>query len=70
MGSVHAARITVGPEDEDYQQIQQAINNASMGDVIEVHSGIYQERLHVTKALTLMGIDTGKGLPVINASAN
>jgi parallel beta-helix repeat protein len=70
IGSVHAARITVGPEDEDYKQIQQAIDNASMGDVIEVHSGVYSENLYAYKAIILQGIDTGEGLPVINASGS
>ena len=70
MGSVHAARITVGPNEEDYHQIQQAINHASIGDVIEVHSGIYKERLHVTKTMALIGVDTGEGMPVINANGS
>lgn len=68
MSSVHAARITVGPGDEDYKQIQPALNNASIGDLIEVHSGTYIERLRVTKSVTLIGLDTGTGLPVINAN--
>jgi len=68
IGSVHAARITVGPVDEDYQQIQKALDNASIGDIIEVHSGTYRERLYVSKAVTLIGVDTGKGLPTVDAS--
>ena len=70
IGSVHGAKITVGPEDADNQQIQQAIDNASIGDIIEVHSGNYMEHLSVTKALTLSGIDTGKGLPVVDAGGS
>ncbi len=31
-----AVKITVGPLDEDYPQIQKAIDNSSNGDVIEV----------------------------------
>jgi len=65
---VHAARITVGPGDEDYPQIQMAIDNSTKGDIIEVHSGTYQEKLRVRKSVTLMGVDTGDGLPVINAN--
>jgi parallel beta-helix repeat protein len=68
MGSVHAAKITVGPEGENFQSIQKAIDNASIGDIIEVHSGIYPERLYLAKAITLMGVDTGKGRPTVNAS--
>jgi parallel beta-helix repeat protein len=70
IGSTHAARITVGPADEDYQQIQRAIDNSSKGDIIEVHSGTYPERVRVYKAVTLIGVDTGKGLPTVNASGS
>jgi len=67
MSSVQAAKMTVGPFDEDYQTIQKAIDHASWGDIIEVHSGDYLENIRVTKAVTLMGVDTGNGLPVVNA---
>jgi parallel beta-helix repeat protein len=70
MGLVDAAKITVGPADEDYPQIQKAIDNSSNGDVIEVHSGTYRERVKVVKAVSLLGLDTGDGLPVINASGS
>jgi nitrous oxidase accessory protein len=68
IGSVQAAKITVGPADEDYPQIQKAIDNSTNGDVIEVHSGTYPECLNVFKAVNLIGVDTGDGLPVINAN--
>jgi parallel beta-helix repeat protein len=70
IGSVDAARVTVGPGNEDFHQIQKAIDNASYGDTIEVHSGIYQEKLYVSKALTLLGVDTGKGKPVVSAGGS
>jgi parallel beta-helix repeat protein len=70
LGSAHAARITVGPADEDYSRIQEAINNASVGDIIEVHSGTYLERLRFTKALTLIGLDTGQGMPLIDGNGS
>ena len=70
LGSVDAAKITVGHNHEDYQLIQQAINHADAGDVIEVHSGRYLERVFITKAITLNGIDTGKGLPVVDAGGS
>ena len=70
MSSVQAAKMTVGPFDEDYQTIQKAIDHASWGDTIEVHSGGYLENIRVTKAVTLMGVDTGNGLPVVNASGS
>ncbi len=70
LGSVDAAKITVGHNHEDYPQIQQAIKHADAGDVIEVHSGRYLERVFVTKAITLNGMDTGKGLPIVDAGGS
>jgi parallel beta-helix repeat protein len=70
MGSVDAAKIAVGHNGEDYSQIQQAIDNASTGDVIEVHSGTYQENVYVSKALVINGTDTGNGLPVVDAGGS
>lgn len=70
ISSVHAAKITVGPADEDYQKIQDALSNASSGDVLEVHSGTYLERLYVSKALTLIGLDTGQGMPLIDGNGS
>ena len=70
IGSVHAAKMTVGPKDADYHHIQNAIDNSSDGDIIEVYSGIYRERLQVIKAVSLIGVDTGNGMPVINASGS
>lgn len=70
IGSANATRITVGPDDADYDQIQEAVDNASIGDIIEVRSGTYLEHVSIAKALTLISLDTGKGLPIINASGS
>ena len=70
ISSVHAAKITVGPAGEDFKQIQQALGNASAGDIIEVHSGVYMEHLYIQKALKLVGIDTGQGMPVIDGNGS
>lgn len=51
------------------EKIQEAIDAASTGDVIKVQSGTYRENLRVDKMLTLLGVDTGEGKPVIDASA-
>ena len=40
---------------QDYQTISDAINNAGMGDTIFIWAGTYEERLWVTKSLTLVG---------------
>ncbi len=70
VGLVQAAKITVGPGEEDFPQIRKAIDNSSKGDIIEVHSGTYNERLYVRKSVTLLGLDTGNGLPVVNANGS
>jgi len=50
------------------ESIQAAIDGASPGDVIEVQSGTYYENLNVDKRLTILGVDTGGGKPVVDAS--
>jgi parallel beta-helix repeat protein len=51
----------------DYPTISGAIANASAGDTIVVDGGTYRERLAVNKGLTLLGRDTGSGLPTVDA---
>ena len=68
IGAVQAAKVTVEPAVENVQVIQKAVYNASAGDVIEVHSGTYAEHIYLSKPITLVGVDTGNGRPVINAS--
>ena len=58
-----AEEIMVEPED----RIQDAIDKAMPGDVIKIQSGTYYENLKVNKTLTLLGVDTGGGRPVIDA---
>jgi parallel beta-helix repeat protein len=70
LGYADASKITVGPKDADYSHIQQAIDNSSQGDLIEVQSGLYRENVYVYKTLTLQGIDTGSGLPVVDAGGS
>lgn len=59
-----AEEIAVGSGD----RIQDAIDKAISGDVINVQSGTYYENLKVNKMLTLLGMDTGGGKPIIDAS--
>jgi parallel beta-helix repeat protein len=47
----------------DFTGIQEAINNASDGDTIIVHSGVYHENVVVNKSVTLIG----NGQPVVDA---
>jgi nitrous oxidase accessory protein NosD len=42
----------------------------SAGDTIDVHSGTYYENVDVYKRLILRGMDTGGGMPVVDAGRN
>ncbi len=55
-----------GSGEADFSVIQEAINNASMGDTIIVHSGVYYEHVYVNKSVTLKGID----YPVVDANGS
>jgi parallel beta-helix repeat protein len=66
IGSVGAREITVGPVGADYTLISSALRNASCGDIIEVQSGTYHENIYISKNVTLEGLDTGNGMPVID----
>ena len=68
VGTASAATLTVDDSGgADYTSIQAAIDAASAGDVIEVNSGTYFENVNVNKQLTLRGVDTGSGKPVVDA---
>ena len=67
-GVAQADTITVCASGCDYTSIQAAVNAASAGDMIEVHSGTYYENVNVTKQLlTLRGVDSGGSIPVVDA---
>ncbi len=70
-GGAAAATLTVDASGgADYTRIQDAINASSAGDTILVYSGTYYENVNVNKQLILKGIDTGNGIPVINAKGS
>ena len=66
-GTGAATVIEVGPAGTNYTSIGSAVGAAHPGDTIEVSSGTYFENVYVDKNVTLKGMDTGKGLPVIDA---
>ncbi|MGV8174565.1 MAG: right-handed parallel beta-helix repeat-containing protein [Methanothrix sp.] len=49
------------------ESIQDAINAAAPGDIIEIYSGTYNESLLIDKRLTIRGMDIGGELPIIDA---
>lgn len=52
------------------EPIQDAIENASDGDMILVYSGKYYENVNVSKQLVLRGIDNGGGKPVVDGGGS
>jgi parallel beta-helix repeat protein len=49
----------------DFSSIQAAIDAAEPGGTIEVRSGEYAEVIEINKSVTLQGVDSGGGLPLI-----
>ncbi|HWQ19314.1 MAG TPA: NosD domain-containing protein [Methanotrichaceae archaeon] len=61
--------MTVTPNGSaNYTSIQSAIDAAGPGDVVEVSSGTYQEHIFLNKKVELRGMDTGAGMPLIDAN--
>ncbi len=61
--SAGATTLTVCLSGCEYSSIQKAINAASNGDTIKVHNGTYNEKVNVSKQVTLRGI----GMPEVNS---
>jgi parallel beta-helix repeat protein len=61
--AVQGATINVG-QDAEFSKIQDAINSANPGDIIEVKNGTYAENINVAKPITLRGV----GSPVVDAN--
>ncbi len=54
----------------NYSTIQSAVDAAVAGDTVIVESGIYCENVAINTTITLRGIDTDDGFPVIDACGN
>jgi S-layer protein (TIGR01567 family) len=66
---VDAAVLTVSPEAANYYSIQDAINNANIGDIILVDPGTYHENVNINKSLKIMSTEGSDVTHVIAASA-
>lgn len=64
------ATVTVCPSGCDYSSVKAAIFAASPGDVVEVQSGRYYDHLKIDKQIELLGADTGKGMPILDATGS
>ena len=60
------AQYTVAPSGGDFTSIQDAVTWASPLDTITVRSGTYPETVRIGKTITLVGVDTGGGSPIID----
>jgi len=60
-----AAEHTVGPSGAEFSTIKDAVDWAVGGDTIRVMSGTYTDPVRIDKRLTLIGVDSGGGAPVI-----
>lgn len=67
LGPAHADVIAVCTSGCNYTSIVEAIDAADPGDIIEVQSGTYRENIVIKKRITLQGVDTGEGRPVVDA---
>jgi tetratricopeptide (TPR) repeat protein len=66
VGYSQASTLIVCPNGCDYTTIQSAVYAAKPGDIIEVHSGTYNESVILTKDVNFKGVDTGSGEPIVN----
>jgi parallel beta-helix repeat protein len=64
MGGDH----TVAPSGAEFTSIKDAVDWSLGGDTIRVESGTYTENIKLDKKLTLIGVNTGGGTPVIAPS--
>lgn len=64
--SVAGAQYTVAPTGGDFTSIQDAVTWASPLDTITVRSGSYPETVRISKKITLTGVNTGGGPPIID----
>ncbi|MDM7940258.1 MAG: protease inhibitor I42 family protein [Methanothrix sp.] len=59
------AEIRVCPKDCGYSSIQDALNASLPNETITVESGTYREDVFVGKQVTMRGVDTGEGRPLL-----
>lgn len=59
------AEIRVCSKDCSYSSIQEALNASLPNETVTVESGTYREDVFVGKPVTLRGVDTGEGRPLL-----
>jgi nitrous oxidase accessory protein len=69
-GIGQAKVISICSDGCNYTNITAGIVAANPSDTIDVQSGTYLESINVTKPIILNGVNTGKGIPVVDARTN
>jgi len=57
-----------GTSGNPYKSIGKGLQKAADGDTIAVYDGTYYENVNVNGTVKLLGVDTGDGMPLIDAS--
>lgn len=70
IGTVDCDVINVCYEGCEYNSIVMGIKHAKPGDIVEVRSGTYRENLVVKTPIILRGVDSGDGMPEVDADYN
>jgi parallel beta-helix repeat protein len=70
LGYAAAATITVCESGCDNSSIKSALDHSNPGDIIEVHGGVYREKLDIKRNVSLVGVADEKGMPVINGGGD
>ena len=63
---VIAADHVVAPSGAEFVSIQEAVDWSSSGDIVRVESGTYDENVRLEKKISLIGINSGNGVPIID----
>lgn len=68
--TVRGEVISVCDKGCEYNRIILGVDHANPGDTVEVRSGIYKENVVIATPIILKGVDSGRGIPELDADHN